>query len=116
MASLVANPSVNGNIGNWKQRHNEAITAATRGVHTTFEGPMVRMMTGWATYAADHHNRFESAIGEDYILGVEWLKIGKALLGLLNGETGRLDCGTCDGFIRDTILENGFTEEQLDTA
>lgn len=50
-------------------------------------------------------------IGEDYVLGPEWATIGRALLALLNGETGRLDCGTLDGIIRDTLRAEGTEDE-----
>ncbi len=65
------------------------------------------MVQGWADYARTHRNRFESTIGEDYVLGPQWQAIGEGLLGLLNGETGALDCGTLDGFIRDTMEAHG---------
>ena len=60
-----------------------------------------------------HKARFESAIGEDYVLGPQWQAIGEGLRGLLNGETGRLDCGTLDGFILATLDENGIDTETL---
>jgi hypothetical protein len=113
IAQLRANPSVNGNIGNWKQRHNEAIEQSSRTTHVPFESPMVRMMTAWQVYALNHESRYESKIGDDSVLGKEWLEIGEAMLGLLNGELGYLDGGTCDAFIRDTICENGFTADDI---
>ena len=69
------------------------------------------MAKGFAQYAETHQRQFESTIGEDYVLGPEWAQIGKGILGLLNGETCRLDCGTVDGFIRDTFTANGFNDE-----
>ena len=42
------------------------------------------------------------------MLGQEWAAMGRALLGLLNGETGRIDCGTLDGDIRRALERNGY--------
>jgi hypothetical protein len=63
--------------------------------------------------AIDWPKGFESLIGEDYVLGPEWTQIGTAIRGLLNGETGRLDCGTLDGFILETMRENGVEKDGL---
>jgi hypothetical protein len=41
------------------------------------------------------------------VIGDAWEEIGRAILVLLNGETGRLDCGTLDAFIRDTLESEG---------
>lgn len=92
----------------WAVRHNEAIDRP-RG----FEVPVVRMLHFWEMYAVEHAKRWESSIGEDYVLGPEWRDIGLAIRGLLNGETGRLDCGTLDGFILNTLKENDIETENL---
>ena len=91
------------NTSGWQDRHDAAIMASTDG----HEAGMVKMLKGWQQYATAHHSRFGSAIGEDYVLGPQWQAIGEGLIGLLNGETGRLDCGTLDAFIRDTMEANG---------
>lgn len=92
----------------WAHRHNEAIDRP-RG----FEVPIVRMLHFWEMYAAEHAKRWESPIGEDYVLGPEWRDIGLAIRGLLNGETGQLDCGTLDSFILNTLRENAIDTENL---
>lgn len=74
---------------------------------------MVAMLKGWRDYAREHETQFDSKIGDDGFLGPQWLQLGKALRALLNGETGRLDCGTVDGFILDTLQAHGFSEEDL---
>lgn len=89
------------NMGGWQDRHDSAVANPKPD-----ERPMVEMISAWAQYAIQHQRRFESTIGEDYVLGPNWQAIGEGLLGLLNGETGRLDCGTLDGFIRDTMKTN----------
>lgn len=74
--------------------------------------PLVMMLRGWVQYAGKHKNRYGSGIGEDGVLGAEWEEIGRGLLGLLNGETDGLDCGSIDGNIRDALKAEGFTGEQ----
>jgi hypothetical protein len=96
------NPSFRDNTGDWQTRHTGALRKP-RG----FEAPIVGMISAWAQYADTHRTRYESPIGADGVLGPEWQAIGVAILGLLNGECGRLDCGTLDGFIRDTLTSEG---------
>lgn len=86
----------------WQTRHHAAITWPQNE-----ESPLVSLIGGWALYADLHKARYESGIGEDGVLGECWARIGVELLGLLNGESGRLDCGTLDGFIRDTLTAEG---------
>lgn len=88
--------------GPWRARHVAALQAPR-----DFERGIVPLLVGWATYADEHYTRFESVIGDDYVLGPEWAKIGDALLGLLNGELGRLDGGSLDGAIREILRTNG---------
>jgi hypothetical protein len=63
-------------------------------------------------YADAHAERFESSIGDDYVLGPIWERMGRTIGELLNGETGRLDCGTIDGMIRDVLERNGFKRDE----
>lgn len=72
---------------------------------------VVRMVEAWAAYADEHFARFESLIGDDYVLGVAWIEQGKALRTLLNGECGPLDCGAVDSMLLDIMSANG-----VDTA
>ena len=95
-------PSTNG----WAARHDSAINFPKRN-----EEAIVLMLKGWADYAVTHEQRYESLIGEDGVLGEEWERLGKALRGLLNGETGRLDCGTLDGFILRTLARHGVSTD-----
>ena len=92
------------NMGGWKERHLKAV-ANPRHIA---EGPLLYMIQGWIDYAASHKSRFGSEVGEDYVLGDEWFAIGMALLGLLNGDLGRLDGGTLDTIIRDNLIEQGY--------
>lgn len=94
------------NMGNWKDRHKAAILAPVG-----FERAIVGGLRAWIDYAAEHAARYGSGIGEDYILGPFWEDWGRCLLGLLDGETGRLDCGTLDAIIRESLMSQGFEEE-----
>lgn len=105
MAPIKANFASNQSAVNSMIRHNDAIDHPKG-----FEVPIVRMLHFWEMYAVEHAKRFESPIGEDYVLGAEWQAMGEAIRGLLNGETGRLDCGTLDGYILQTMREQGFTK------
>ena len=74
----------------------------------THERAMILMLRGWLEYAEAQKSAFDSNIGDDYVLGDEWFKIGEALRGLLNGDLGRLDGGTLDTIIADNLNEQGF--------
>lgn len=89
----------------WQTRHMSAL-AVPRG----FEASITAMIQGWALFADEYRKRSESPIGEDNALGHEWGSVGRAIIMLLNGETGRLDCGTLHGFIRDTMETEGVRE------
>ena len=76
---------------------------------TPEEVPIVALCRAWARYADTYTARFDGdLVGTDYVLGLHWLAIGKAIVGLLNGPTGRLDCGTLDAWVRDTVVAQGF--------
>ena len=105
MARIANHPSYESVPGYWA-RHRDAVTRP-RGA----ERPIVGMLAAWLLYADLHRERYEAGIGEDYVLGPEWAKIGSAVLGLLNGDCGRLDCGAIDGLIRNVLKAEGFNEE-----
>lgn len=96
----------------WQDRHVEALYAP-RG----FEAAIVNGIAAWARYADEHNARYpgetpqESRIGNDYAMGPHWESWGRSLHGLLNGETGRLDCGTLSAFIHDTLHAEGFRDD-----
>lgn len=74
------------------------------------EEPIVRMIEAAALYADRHQARFESKVGEDGVLGPSWAEIVNSIRNLLNGECGRLDCGTLDGLLLDMLHSEGFEE------
>lgn len=79
--------------------HREALKSPEPG----FELAIVGMLKSLAQYADAHRARYGDTIRTDRIIGEYWQMLGEAVLGLLNGETGRLDCGALDGFIRGLI-------------
>jgi hypothetical protein len=95
------------NTGGWQDRHD----AAVDGVNPRPFEQVAGMIQGWAAYACAHKARYDSPIGDDGVMGDYWESMGDALRGLLNGETGRLDCGTLDGFILKTMKEHGINTE-----
>lgn len=93
----------------WQVLHVEALRNPVG-----FEIPIEALLRGFLTYSAEHRRRYEASIGGDAVLCDPWVEIGKALLKLLNGETGRLDCGTIDRIVRNEFRANGLTEEGED--
>ena len=105
--AISAGPDRPGENG-WRGRHERAIMFTW---NVSEGGPLVNMLRGWYDYAVIHQQRYESLIGDDGFLGKEWESIGDALRALLNGECGHLDCGTVDGFLLNTMRENGIDTE-----
>lgn len=89
-----------------RARHDEAM----RNPQPGFEHAVVTLYRGLAEYADANQKRYGDKIGDDGVLGEYWHWLGEALIGLLNGETGRLDCGTLERQIRDLIETGGTTE------
>lgn len=88
-------------------KHHEAMLRP-RGI----EAPIVSLRSGLLQYAMEYAERFEGCeLGHDGVIGAAWLEMARGYLGLLNCETGRLDCGTLDGEIRRWAVRFGFTEE-----
>jgi len=96
----------------WKRRHLEAMADPCGRLRSdkaaSHESAMALMVRGWCEYAQSHKDQFGSEIGDDRVLGDEWMAIGRAMLDLLNGALGRLDGGTLDAIIRDNLTEQGF--------
>ncbi len=115
MATLTAKDRATTKTG-WDVRHNTAIGAALgsgMAVPISQEMAIPQMLRAWENYAKAHAKRFDAKIGEDYVLGPAWQDIGLGIRSLLNGESGRLDCGTLDAFILDTLSDNGIDTENL---
>ncbi len=76
--------------------------------------PVVNAIKSWLAYADKHAERYVSKVGDDGVLGLHWAAWGFALRGLLNGETGRLDCGTLDTILCETLEAEDFNVETGD--
>ena len=105
MLDLTYVPDCRGNIGDWKGRHLSAVKAPRN-----FETPIIGLLRSWLTYAALHEMRYESGIGEDGVLGDAWRDTGLAIHKLLDGDCGRLDCGTLSTIIHHNLAVQGFKE------
>lgn len=70
-----------------------------------FERAIVNILKGLAEYAYIHLCDIEYPIADDWYLGEFWNNLFQSAVGLLNGETGRLDCATIDYHMR--VLQNG---------
>lgn len=78
----------------------------------SFEIAIVGMIETWAKYADVYRIRHGSDSRlNDYVIGAAWKDIGRGILAILNGDTGRLDCGTLDAFIRDTLQSEGWRDD-----
>lgn len=96
---------------NWLINHHKALQKP-RGN----EEPIVTLRSALIQYGVYYSERFEGCkLGEDHLLGSGWLQIAKGYLVLLNGETGRLDCGSLDGELRDMARRFSFSEEQVES-
>jgi len=59
-----------------------------------------------------YRETYDSPIGEDGYCGPEWEEIGHALDRLLSADIGqRLDAGTLDSWIRETLVKHGRAGE-----
>lgn len=98
-----------GNMGDWKERHMAAVNNPTR----SLGGGVVMGLKAWVLYAEQHAQRFESDIGQDYVLGPAWAQWGLSLRTLLNGELGGLDGGTLDHIIYQNLKEQGYDPDTM---
>lgn len=89
--------------GNQLEQHLNAIQLP-RGIET----PTVMMLRGWLRYQEEYRARFGDGVGTDGILGPAWRDAGKAIHALLDGPTGRLDCGTLSSIINSRLWEEGL--------
>lgn len=91
-------------------RHHEALQRP-RGA----ECALVALREGLLRYAIEYGDCFDGCqLGHDAILGDAWLTMARGYIGLLNGESGRLDCGSLDGEIRRWAVQFGFTQEEAE--
>lgn len=101
---LVASPGEE-NVGGWRERHAAAIAAPRYP-----EAAVIHLFAALDEYACAYNRRFDSLIGQDFVLGPVWESMVTNLNELLNGETGRLDCGTVHSAIRRLMLDHGCVD------
>ncbi len=90
----------------WQTRHIGALKCPARA-----ESAIIGMIEAWARYADQHRALYGAKLADDSYLGPIWNDLGRSIHGLLNGETGRLDCGTLSSFIHSTRTCEGFSDE-----
>lgn len=84
----------------WKKRHSSAWQSPI-GIET----PIVGLIKAWSQYNTYHAAEYGSPVGDDGFLGPAWIEIGRGIRTLLNGSLGRLDAGTLDSFIYDSMVD-----------
>jgi hypothetical protein len=94
-----------------KGRRNSAETVMGLSTRCRFDTSIGDMLRALARYADDHAKQYDSPIAEDGVLGSDWEVALRAVVNLLNGETGRLDCGDVDHAARAMYRAAGFEEE-----
>lgn len=90
----------------WDRRHNDAVIAPGR------REAIIPLLKAWARYADAHKSQHETLIGEDGYCGPYFEEIAHGINGLLSAELGRLDGGTLNTFIRETLAENGCDPDE----
>lgn len=96
---------------NWQGRHYVALQNP-RGI----ECAITALRSGLLRYALEYAERFEGCkLGDDGVIGDAWLEMARGYLGLLNSETGRLDCGSLDHEVREWAERFGFDEKEIDS-
>lgn len=76
-------------ITNWHEQHAKAF-ASYNGV----EYAIRQCIEGFARYADAHQDRYDAPLGDDGVLGGYGYDMLMAIRHLLDGETGRYDCGS----------------------
>lgn len=85
--------------------------------------PLIVILDALAWYAAAHKARYESAIGDDYVLGAKWMEALMGVHGLLNGDgavamasgrtTDSKDNGACEAMFEEALKVAGFDRDEL---
>lgn len=75
----------------WQQRHQAALENPQG-----CEIPIVGLFQALDSYIDTYYKRYQQTVFEDGVLFEGVKEIANGLRILLNGETGRLDCGTLD--------------------
>ena len=66
------------------------------------------MLSAAADYADNYERMYEQPLSSDYVLGPLWEDLLWSVRGLLDGETGGLDCGYACQCIVEMLEHQGF--------
>lgn len=105
------------------KQHNEAVEAVrdvvtsadmhrTATLRRAAERAIVSAIKAWEAMAIVHLKAYDNTIGNDGYAGDYWAQMGKAILAMLNTETGRLYCGRLDSCIRQIAYNHGVDASQ----
>lgn len=86
----------------WRIRHNQAVRHPEG-----FEFAICYLLEGLEAYSKTHKQRYGSDVGHDGVLADGIADIAKGIRTLLNGELGRLDAGTLDGYLVRVLVDCG---------
>lgn len=86
----------------WRVRHNEAVKNPAG-----FEVAIMGLLLGLESYRVEHALHYASNVGDDGVLSDGVADIAEGVRTLLNGEIGRLDAGTIDGYLVAVLRECG---------
>lgn len=103
MATLTA---VHKTQNGWDKRHNDAVIAPGQ------REAIIPLLKAWAWYAEAYKRQHETPIGEDGYAAPYFEEIAHGMNGLLSMDLGRLDGGTLNTFIRETLAENGCDPDE----
>ncbi len=79
----------------WRVKHNRAVLHPEAGP----ELAIISLLDGIEEYRFRHRIRYDSEVEDDGVLAEGVSKIAEGVRVLLNGEIGRLDAGTIDGYL-----------------
>jgi len=90
----------------WKQLHYKVRAGSLpRSLH---EKALCEMIDGLIRYRAAHEKACDARIADDGVLGDYYRDILVGVVGLLDGEAGRLDCGTLWSELDVLAMEAGW--------
>jgi hypothetical protein len=102
--TLRLDPRTNNDTG-WKDRHNAALTYPVG-----MERPIMALIDGIHAYCVEYELAGND-LPMDYVLGSGIGQLCDGVAALLDGPTGRLDCGTVSQYLYDLACSVGYDME-----
>ncbi len=93
----------------WLTRHNDHRDRPA----DPLERGLCATLDGLREIASAHVSRYESSIGDDYVLGEAWSDMWRGLRAMLNGEIGQLDGGEMDRELCELWESAGFDPSEI---